>query len=174
MLCIVCNKEIYGVLIQGHCRECAAKKIGEFDSLTKELKDAQNHVEELLSELRRLSIKNQSLKNRRRLQKSDKERERRSIMSEGEYKEFLNKLGKQRDSDLAREYGVSDSYVCRTRQKLGIPTFANNEELWSRVDPIIFEKSIRAIAAEFGIDRGRVERRRKKLLQQNEKLASRS
>lgn len=170
MHCTVCNKEIYGVLIQGHCRDCAERKIEQFDLLKSELDDANSHVEELLSELRRLSIKNQTLKNRRRLQKSEPGREKRSIMSEAEYKEFLAKLGKVRDSDLAREYGVSDSYVCRTRQKLGIATFANNKELWSRIDPIIFEKSIRSIAAEFGIDRGRVERRRKKLLQEKEKL----
>ncbi|MBN2657424.1 MAG: hypothetical protein JXR86_10210 [Spirochaetales bacterium] len=172
MHCIVCNKEIYGVLIHGHCRNCAAEKIEQFDTLSKELKDAQNHVDELLAELRRLSIKNQSLKNRRRLQKSDGDREKRSLMSEEEYREFLDKLGKYRDSDLARDYGVSDSYVCRTRQKLGIPTFANNEDLWNRVDPVIFDKSIRAIAAEFGIDRGRVERRRKKLLLEKEKLVN--
>ncbi|MBB6480661.1 hypothetical protein [Spirochaeta isovalerica] len=172
MHCIVCDKEIYGVLIHGHCRECAARKIEEFDLLSQDLKDAQEHVDELLTELRRLSIKNQSLKNRRRLQKSDPDKEKRSLMSEEEYREFLEKLGKYRDSDLAREYGVSDSYVCRTRQKLGIPTYANNEELWSKIDPVIFDKSIRAIAAEFGIDRGRVERRRKKLLQNTEKLVN--
>lgn len=172
MHCTVCNKEIYGVLISGHCRDCAELKISQYDQLKTELDDSKNHVEELLSDLRRLSIKNQSLKNRRRLQRADAEKEKRSIMSEDEYKEFLEKLGKVRDSDLAREYGVSDSYVCRTRQKLGIATFANNEELWSKIDPIIFEKSIRAVAAEFGIDRGRVERRRKKLLQLKEKLVS--
>lgn len=171
MHCIVCNKEIYGVLIQGHCRDCAEKKISLYDSLRQELDDTKNHVDELLSELRRLSIKNQSLKNRRRLQSTGEGKEKRSLMSEEEYSEFLEKLGKQRDSDLAREYGVSDSYVCRTRQKLGIPTYANNEELWSRIDPVIFEKSIRAVAAEFGIDRGRIERRRKKLLQMKEKVA---
>lgn len=172
MHCTVCNKEIYGVLIQGHCRECAEKKIAQYDLLKIELDDSKNHVEELLTELRRLSIKNQSLKNRRRLQKSESGREKRSIMSEEEYKDFLEKLGKVRDSDLAREYGVSDSYVCRTRQKLGIPTYANNEELWNKIDPIIFKKSIRAVAAEFGVDRGRIERRRKKLLQQKEKLVT--
>lgn len=170
MHCTICNKEIFGVLIHGHCRDCAEKKIEQFDLLKKELDDSRNHVEELLQELRRLSIRNQSLKNRRRLQKAEQGREKRSLMSEEEYKVFLDRLGKCRDSDLARDYGVSDSYVCRTRQKLGIPTYANNEELWSRIDPVIFKKSIRSIAAEFGIDRGRVERRRKKLLQQEQLL----
>lgn len=172
MYCTVCNKEIFGVLIKGHCRDCAEKKISQFDEISRELEDSKNHVEELLAELRRLSVKNQALKNRRRFEKSDSAKSKRSLMSEEEYKAFLEKLGKYRDSDLAREYGVSDSYVCRTRQKLGVPTYANNEELWSRIDPIIFQKSIRAIAAEFGIDRGRVERRRKKLLQQKEKLVN--
>jgi hypothetical protein len=168
MHCVVCNKEIYGVLIQGHCRDCAEKKILSFDRVNKELEESHNHVDELLAELRRLSIKNQSLQNRRRVQNSDEPGERRTLMTEEEYKAFIDKLGKYRDSDLAREYGVSDSYVCRTRQKLGIPTFANNEELWQKIDPVIFKKSIRAVAAEFGVDRGRIERRRKKLLQMQE------
>ena len=168
MLCIICNKEVYGVLIQGHCRDCAEKKIVSFDRVQKELNGSKNYVEELLSELRRLSIKNQSLQNSRRISNSDSSGERKSLMTEEEYKDFIEKLGKFRDSDLAREYNVSDSYVCRTRQKLGIPTFANNEELWERIDPVIFSKSIRSVAAEFGIDRGRIERRRKKLQQMNE------
>ncbi len=165
MHCVVCNNEIYGVLISGHCRNCAESKIKNFDNITIELNDSKRHVDELLYELRRLSIKNQSLKNRRRVQGSDGESEKRTLMSEEEYKAFIEKLGKVRDSDLAREYSVSDSYVCRTRQKLGIPTYANNEELWERIDPVIFSKSIRSVAAEFGIDRGRIERRRKKLQQ---------
>ena len=170
MHCLVCNKEIYGVVIHGHCRDCTEKKILSFDRINKELEETQNHVDELLAELRRLSIKNQSLQNRRRVQSTDQDVERRTLMTEDEYKEFIEKLGKVRDSDLARDYGVSDSYVCRTRQKLGIPTFANNEELWQKIDPVIFKKSIRAVAAEFSIDRGRIERRRKKLLQLQKSL----
>jgi hypothetical protein len=156
---------VYGVLILGHCRSCAEKKIISYNQVSEELIETKNHIEILISDLRRLSIKNQSLQNRRRMNSSDSSSERRALMTEEEYEEFLDKLGKQRDSDLAREYNVSDSYVCRTRQKLGIPTFANNEELWEKIDPIIFTRSIRSIAAEFEIDRGRVERRRKKLLQ---------
>ena len=171
MHCLVCNKEIYGVVIHGHCRDCTEKKILSFDRINKELEETQNHVDELLAELRRLSIKNQSLQNRRRVQSTDQDVERRTLMTENEYKEFIEKLGKVRDSDLARDYGVSDSYVCRTRQKLGIPTFANNEELWQKIDPVIFKKSIRAVAAEFSIDRGRIERRRKKLLLMQESPA---
>lgn len=170
MHCTVCNKEVYGGLIQGHCRECAGKKIVLYDQIKEELDNSRNHVDELLSELRRLSIKNQALQSKRRTSGSDTDRERRTLMTEEEYKEFIDKLGKVRDSDLAREYSVSDSYVCRTRQKLGIPTFANNAELWEKIDPVIFKKSIRAVAAEFGIDRGRVERRRKKLQQHQETL----
>lgn len=172
MHCLICSNEIYGVLISGHCRDCAEKKIISFDQIHQELADSKHHVEELISELRRLSIKNQSLQNRRRVKSSESSDERRSLMTEEDYKEFIDKLGKVRDSDLAREYGVSDSYVCRTRQKLGIPTYANNEELWEKIDPIIFTRSIRSVAAEFGIDRGRVERRRKKLLQAQEQLVS--
>lgn len=167
MHCLVCNNEIYGVLIQGHCRDCTEKKIKAYDLLHQELIDSKNHVDELLAELRRLSIKNQSLQNRRKVQDQS---ERRTLMTEEEYKAFIEKLGKYRDSELAREYGVSDSYVCRTRQKLNIPTYANNEELWQKIDPVIFKKSIRAVAQEFGIDRGRIERRRKKLQQMQERL----
>ena len=170
MHCMVCNKEVYGVLIQGHCRDCAEKKIVQFDKINQELEESKGHVEELISDLRRLSIKNQSLQNKRRANNSDSNNDKRALMTEEEYKEFIDKLGKQRDSDLAREYGVSDSYVCRTRQKLGIPTYANNEELWQKIDPVIFKKSIRAVASEFGIDRGRIERRRKKLMQMQEDL----
>jgi len=170
MQCIVCNKEIYGVLIQGHCRDCAEKKIVSFNKIDQELKETKNHVDELISELRRLSIKNQTLQNRRKYKESSSTSERKTLMTEEDYIKFMDKLGKVRDSDLAREYGVSDSYVCRTRQKLGIPTFANNEELWEKIDPVIFKKSIRAVAAEFGIDRGRIERRRKKLQQAQEKM----
>lgn len=170
MHCVVCNNEIYGVLIQGHCRDCSEMKIKNYDSIKIKLKDSEKHVDDLLSELRRLSIKNQSLKNRRRVLNPEGEGDRRTLMSEEEYKDFIEKLGKNRDSDLAREYNVSDSYVCRTRQKLGIPTYANNEELWQKIDPVIFSKSIRAVAAEFGIDRGRIERRRKKLQEKQEIL----
>ncbi|MDA3811193.1 MAG: hypothetical protein PF518_12795 [Spirochaetaceae bacterium] len=170
MLCNICNKEIYGVLIQGHCRECAEKKITSFDLLKQELIDSNNHVEELLTELRRLSIKNQALQRRRRIKNSDSPSDRKGLMTEEEYKIFIEKLGKYRDSDLAKEYGVSDSYVCRTRQKLGIPTYANNEDLWEKIDPVIFSRSIRAVANEYGIDRGRIERRRKKLIQAKEDL----
>ena len=170
MFCIVCKNEVHGVLIQGHCRNCVERKLVSHDQIQQELSDSRNHVEELLAELRRLSIKNQSLQSRRGRKASASEGERRALMTEDEYREFLDKLGKQRDSELAREYGVSDSYVCRTRQKLGIPTYANNEELWKKIDPVIFKKSIRAVAAEFGIDRGRIERRRKKLLQSREQL----
>ena len=170
MQCIVCHNEIYGVLIQGHCRDCAEKKILSFNKISQELDESKNHVEELISDLRRLSIKNQSLQNRRRYKNSDTAAERKTLMTEEDYIQFMDKLGKFRDSDLARDYGVSDSYVCRTRQKLGIPTFANNEELWEKIDPVIFKKSIRAVAAEFGIDRGRIERRRKKLQQAQDQL----
>jgi len=55
MHCLVCNNEIYGVLIHGHCRECAEKKILSFDHINRELEESQNHVDELLAELRRLS-----------------------------------------------------------------------------------------------------------------------
>lgn len=168
MHCLICNNEIYGVMIHGHCRDCAQKKIIAFDRINEELKESQNHVDDLLTELRRLAVKNQSLQNKTRMQKTGHEGERRTLLTEEEYKSLIEKLGKIRDSDLAREYGVSDSYVCRTRQKLGIATFANNEELWEKIDPVIFGKSIRALAAEFGIDRGRIERRRKKLQQMQE------
>lgn len=170
MYCTICNSEVYGVLINGHCKSCAEKKIGMFDQVSSDLRDAKAHVDELIAELRRLSIKNQALQNKYNRKSSDSSISRRAVMTEDDYKEFIDKLGKFRDSDLAREYGVSDSYVCRTRQKLGIPTYANNEELWQQVDPIIFSKSIRSVAAEFGIDRGRVERRRKKLLESQKVL----
>ena len=164
MHCIKCKNEVYGLIISGHCRSCAEEKITAFDQIYSELRDSKCHVEELLSELRRLSIKNQSLQTRRKKKTTDPDNVRNTVLTEEEYKKFVDKLGKFRDSDLAREYGVSDSYVCRKRQKFGIPTYANNEELWQKIDPVIFSKSIRAVAAEYGIDRGRVERRHKKLL----------
>ncbi len=168
MHCIKCENEVYGLLIQGHCRSCAEEKIINHDRILTDLENSNNHVDELLSELRRLSIRNQSLQVRSRVKTANPTSERNVKLTEEEYTEFINKLGKFRDSDLAREYGVSDSYVCRKRQRLGIATFANNEELWEKIDPVIFSKSIRAVAADFGIDRGRIERRRKKLMAERE------
>ncbi len=168
MHCVKCENEVYGLLIQGHCRSCAEEKIITHDVITEELENSKAHVSELLSELRRLSVKNQSLQLRTRKKMMDSGNERNVKLTEEEYSQFIEKLGKFRDSDLAREYGVSDSYVCRKRQKLEIPTYANNKDLWSMIDPVIFTKSIRSVAADFGVDRGRIERRRKKLMCEKE------
>lgn len=151
--CRLCGYIVTFDSLGGLCLQCSAKIIKDYDNviikislLETELKEERERSLMLLSELRKLNSHDPSQK----------------FMKYND--NLIGALGSDFDTELAKKFNIHSSTISRLRQSYSIPAFDPDRELWKLIDPVIFDKSIRKLAKEFNIGRGKIDRRRKKIL----------
>lgn len=79
---------------------------------------------------------------------------------------LIRLLGTVPDVELANMFRLNSCTISRLRDKYRIPKYDRYKHLWEEIDPIIFKVSIRKIADRYGINRGVIDRRRKKIIKE--------